>query len=246
MFRVSSLEERKEFYAKEFNSKKCISWFKIKPQLLAVDLGTETGIIKDKKKINRIINFKADFKNLREKLVNYMPEDIYYDRNLYRDVNLVLRKLNFRKVIDTKNWLGQELAFDVDADNIECKCKKGGLRFCVNCLEKAKKECIRLYDRLNKEFNFLRITYSGRGYHLHVDDKEAFKMSVKERRKLNNKLKKFPIDPWVSAGRIRLIRLPYSLNSLVSRIVIPLNIKELNKFDPLKDRRAIPKFLTKF
>ena len=243
MFRASSLEERKEFYAKEFNFKKCVSWFKVKPQLLAVDLGTDTGIIKDKKKLNKLINFKADFKNLRKKLVNYMPEDVYYDRNLYIDVNLVLRKLNFRKVVDTKNWLGQELAFDVDSDNIECECKKSGLGFCVNCLEKAKRECLRLYDKLDKEFNSLEIVYSGRGYHLHIHDNKSFKMNVKERKKLNNKLKKFPIAPWVSEGRIRLIRVPYSLNSLVSRIVIPLNIKELNKFDPLKDRKVIPRFL---
>ena len=74
-------------------------------------------------------------------------------------------------------------------------------------------------------------------------DKKAYKLSIKERGILNNRFKRYYIDPWVSHGRIRLIRLPYSLNSLVSRIVIPLKIKEIKRFNPVSNKKIIPKFL---
>ena len=65
----------------------------------------------------------------------------------------------------------------------------------------------------------------------------AYKMSIEERKKLNKHFKKFPIDEWVSGGYIRLIRMPYSLNSLVSRRAI--EVKE----QKLKLSKSIPKFL---
>ena len=42
---------------------------------------------------------------------------------------------------------------------------------------------------------------------------------------MNKKFRDYPIDPWVSRGFIRLIRMPYSLNGLVSRVVKPVQIK---------------------
>jgi len=51
------------------------------------------------------------------------------------------------------------------------------------------------------------------------------------------------MDEWVPAGGMRLIRLPYSLNGLVSRIAIPLAKNEPGVFDPIADERIIPKFL---
>jgi DNA primase catalytic subunit len=52
------------------------------------------------------------------------------------------------------------------------------------------------------------------------------------------------MDEWVPSGGMRLIRLPYSLNGLVGRIVMPLAQKELEVFDPIGDKRTIPKFLS--
>ncbi len=54
---------------------------------------------------------------------------------------------------------------------------------------------------------------------------------------VNKKFSNFPIDDWVSSGNKSLIRLPYSLNSLVSRIVTPIN-----KVFTIKT--GIPKFLS--
>jgi len=57
------------------------------------------------------------------------------------------------------------------------------------------------------------------------------------------KTKSFSIDAWVTTGEMPLIRLPYSLHGMVSRIVLPLEKKEMAKFDPVSDARCIPVFL---
>ena len=68
--RPSLLKERKEFYEKEFSIKKVRSWFKERPQFFVVDLGSETGIIKDKKKKDKLLILKPNinYEELRKKL----------------------------------------------------------------------------------------------------------------------------------------------------------------------------------
>ena len=68
-------------------------------------------------------------------------------------------------------------------------------------------------------------------------------LTLRQRQRLNKQFSKFGIDEWVSRGRIRLIRLPYTLNALVSRVVVPLKANEIKKFNPADDPRVIPKFL---
>jgi DNA primase catalytic subunit len=53
----------------------------------------------------------------------------------------------------------------------------------------------------------------------------------------------YPIDEWVTTGGMRLIRLPYSLHGMVSRIVVPLSIRQTEAFDPVKSPICLPKFL---
>ena len=50
-FRPATLEERKEFYEKEFQPWKLRFFFKKKPQLLAIDAGTDTKIAANKNDI---------------------------------------------------------------------------------------------------------------------------------------------------------------------------------------------------
>lgn len=241
-FKKSSLKEREEFYKNEFDIEALGKWFKKDPQFFAVDCGTETGIIKDKTKAGRLIILQVkNLKELRQKLLKYLPEDVYYDRNTYKDPKKALQclKLKGRPDYDKNNWVGQELAFDIDAGNIKCKYHKQEHRsLCPHCLKKALKQGRELYFFL-KELGFkeLGYVYSGRGCHVHVYDEKAFKMSIAERGELNKKVK-FGIDSWVSRGKIRLIRLPYSLNALVSRIVTPLDVD--TEFNPMTE--AIPKF----
>ncbi len=238
MFRVSTLKERELFYKNEFSVPKVKSWFIEKPQLFALDVGTETGIAKNSKDKRYIVNFKFNFKDLKRRLIKYLPEDVYYDRNKYKDFNYCFDKLKFDK------FETQELAFDLDSDDLECeKCKdKDFIYTCENCLEKSKIHAYKLYNELKEDFNNIKIVYSGRGFHFHVFDKKAYSLSIKERELLNKKFKEFPIDPWVSKGYIRLIRMPYTLNALCSRIVTPVSIKEIKNFD-FNSKEVLPKSL---
>jgi len=129
---------------------------------------------------------------------------------------------------------------------LEDKMSRGqGLSFCRQELDMLKEETIRLYENLRETFSKISLVYSGRGYHLHVVDSDSFVWTYKARRDFARAQKKqgHPIDDWVTAGRLRMIRLPFSLHGMVSRIVLPLEPRELDTFDPVRDERCIPKFL---
>ncbi|HEX7481925.1 MAG TPA: DNA primase, partial [Candidatus Bathyarchaeia archaeon] len=226
--KYSNLEQRKQFYSHEFNLHKVQEWFQgeLGNIKFAVIIGRHTKIFPEKYKKDALTTIIIDdYKNmedLREQILEFLPEAVYYDRNKYSSNN---RKL------------GQELAFDLDPENITCpihgsladKMKRHqGLSFCEVELDMVKWEAIGLYDFLQTRFSDLRVVYSGRGYHLHVLDPKAFTLTTKERLDLAQQAKQanFHIDEWVTSGEYRLIRLPYSLNGLVSRITLPLKKDE--------------------
>lgn len=244
-FKPATLQQREEFYRYEFEIEKVEAWFQKNhlpfPQLCAVDMGSETGIIKDESKKNTIINIKAQ--NIKEKSLKYLPEDLYYDRNQYKDPKRILKELDFKGVWNTDNFLGQQLAFDIDPENIPCTCKNKFPHFCDICMTKTINQALALSEMLMDQFHNIGFVYSGRGMHVHVFDKEAFALTLEQRENLNGEAKKFNIDPWVSKGYVRLMRMPYSLNGLVSRTVTPLTENEVKKFDPLTSKKIIPKFL---
>jgi DNA primase catalytic subunit len=245
--RYSTLEERKEFYSKEFNLKKVAEWFTdgLGNTKFAVIIGRHTKIYPEKYKEDAattiIIDEYKDLEDLREQILEFLPEAVYYDRNVY----------------DAKNKIvGQELAFDLDPENITCPVhgsladkieRHQGLSFCEIEFTMVKKEAIGLFNFLEKRFSDLRVGYSGRGFHLHVFDPKAYTLSTKERLNLARDAKQagFHIDEWVTSGEFRLIRLLYSLNGLVSRITLPLRKEELESFDAIHDERCRPKFLVK-
>ncbi|HTY75068.1 MAG TPA: DNA primase, partial [Candidatus Nanoarchaeia archaeon] len=143
---------------------------------------------------------------------------------------------------------------DLDPENVTCPIhgtladkmkRKQGLSFCEIEFNIVQKKAIGLYEYLSKRYSDLRVTYSGRGFHIHVMDKDAYNLTTQQRLELASEVKKcgFQIDEWVTSGEFRLIRLPYSLNGLVSRIVLPLKKEELEGFDAIHDRRCLPKFL---
>ena len=250
-FPQSTLKQRKLFYQKAFSPLKLSSFFKITPQYYALDAGTETGIIKNRQDTNTIINLGPNLppSKLRHLFLHYLPEDVYYDRNIYKNAAVCEKLLSKGSSPDKikTNILAQQLAFDLDVENLGCnKCKanKRALKFCIPCLHELKKHTLRMYKQLKAlHFKELKIVYTGRGYHLHVFDQQAYLLTKQQRTRLNNKLKDFPIDPWVSEGEVRLIRLPYTLNALVSRIVQPLTISQLKTFNP--ETKAVPRFLRK-
>ncbi len=232
-FRSATLAERGEFYEKEFDINKIKKWFYSNglrlPQLCAIDAGTETGIIIDKKLKGQMLYFL--FKELKQKIRQYIPEDVYYDRNVYKNPEKILGSFKFN------NYIEQELVFDIDSDNIKCRCLKGE-SLCDSCIEEAFRWAGKMKKELEKNFSKARIVYSGRGFHVHVLDRKAALLSTSARDKLNKGFANYPIDPWVSRGYIRLIRMPYSLNGLVSRKVMPIgNNLRFNK------KKSYPKFL---
>ena len=243
--RYSTLEERKQFYSSEFNLQKAAQWFSSQSRKVkfAVIIGRHTKIYPEKYKEDAattiIIDDYKNLEDLKDQIIEFLPEAVYYDRNVY-DAN------------DLK--VGQELAFDLDPENITCPIhgtladkmkRQQGLSFCELELEMVRKEAIGLYEFLANRFSEVRAVYSGRGFHLHVLDKEAYLLSNQGRQVFAGQVKSagFHIDEWVTAGEMRLIRLPYSLNGLVSRIVLPLKKDELGSFDAVHDKRCIPKFL---
>jgi len=230
-FRSSTLEERKQFYEGEFSLKKVKSWFKEKPlpQICAVDAGSDTGIIADRKLKGLLLYFH--FKELQKKMRLYVPEDVYYDRNCYKDPKKVLKTLDFG------DHISQELVFDLDADNIRCAHPKQQ-QVCSVCLKKAYQKTLAMKHELEKEFRSIEIVYTGKGFHLHVLDKKAYFLTIPAREQLNKRFSHYPIDPWVSRGYIRLIRMPYTLNALVSRKAIPIDTRK--GFNP---KEALPGFL---
>jgi DNA primase catalytic subunit len=245
--RYASLEERKQFYSSEFNLEKVTQWFgsqrsKIK---YAVIMGRHTKIFPEKYKKDASTTIRLDddknLEDVRQQILEFLPEAVYYDRNVYDE--------NDQKIC-------QELSFDLDPENITCpihgtladKMKRNqGLSFCELELEMVKQEAIRLYEYLVKQFSEVKPVYSGRGFHLHVLDKEAYMLNAQERLNLARQVKSagFHIDEWVTSGEMRLIRIPYSLNGLVSRIVLPLTKGEMERFDAVHDERCLPKFLSK-
>lgn len=243
--RYTTLEERKQFYTSEFNLKNMADWFKdgVGRTKFAVIMGRHTKIYLEKYKEDSattiIIDEYKNLEDLRKQVLEFLPEAVYYDRSVYDEKD---------------NKVGQELAFDLDPENVTCpihgsladKMKRNqGLSFCELELEMVKKEAKGLYKFLSNRFSEIRIVYSGRGFHLHILDKQTYQMSDLERQDFAVEVKNagFHIDEWVTSGEMRLIRLPYSLNGLVSRIVLPLTKDELESFDAVHDERVLPKFL---
>jgi len=244
--RYATLRERREFYRNEFNSDKLKEWFENWNQngvvKFAVIIGRHTRIFPRKYKKDAfttiIIDEYKDLDDVKTQILEFLPESAYYDRNIY-DIK--------------QRVIGQELAFDLDPENLTCpihgtladKMKRHqGLAFCEAELNMVKEETRRLYEELEKGFSHLRVVYSGRGFHIHVLDKEPFNWKRKQRGVLAQELKRkgFLIDEWVTTGGMRLIRLPYSLHGMVSRVVLPIKANELTRFDPITDSRCIPKF----
>jgi len=246
--RYSTLKERKEFYQKEFKVEKLGEWFKDwngnSQVKFAVIIGRHTRIFPRKYREDAsttiIIDEYNDFEDVKTQILEFLPESVYYDRNVYDGKQKVV---------------GQELAFDLDPENLTCpvhgtledKMKRHqGLAFCGLELKMVREETLKLHEELEKQFSQMRVVYSGRGFHIHVFDKEPFIWSYRKKQILARGLKNkgFLIDEWVTTGSMRLIRLPHSLHGMVSRLVVPIRAGELAKFDPVTDQRCLPKFLT--
>ncbi len=244
-YRNATLKEREEFYRNEFDASK-LNGMKFKPKMFAIDLGSKTGISKFPEKKSQLVILPPSLspEELKKRMIHYLPESAYYDRNLYTDIDKFFAGGKFKKFWEDENYAGQHLCFDVDAENIR-EVDHNHKDNYTTVIKEAAQQALQVADLLRKEHSFQEISfvYSGRGFHVKVHDSSAEKLSFNERSKINDTLKGLPIDRWVSGGYSKLMRLPFSLHGVVSRVVTPLKEDELELFDPSTDERAIPKFL---
>jgi len=256
--RVSTLDERRQFYSREFSLMKVREWFRgwKSPIVFAAVIGRHTRIAPMKYLRERsrtlVIDEYGSPSEIRNYLIDFKPESAYYDRNVYNDWEQARSSGN--DTAQLGHSFGQELAFDIDPENFTCPIhgtleekmrRHQGLSFCRLEFQLAQQEAAQLVEILSREFSEICLVYSGRGFHIHIRDERTVFWNRRSRLALVKRLSKrgFMMDEWVPSGGMRLIRLPYSLNGLVSRVAIPLAENELGVFDPMTDERTIPKFL---
>ncbi len=125
--RPSSLDERLSIYTHEFDVSSVSRWIgeRGRSMKFAMIPGRHTGIVtpahaKDKDNV-AIIDTWTKVADIREFAIEYLPEGLYYDRNRYSDVR-VCAECHEKKPRCDKcyNYDGQQLAFDLDPENIDC------------------------------------------------------------------------------------------------------------------------------
>ncbi len=256
--RPSSLAERRRFYARDVDFAAAERWFESFPgeRVFALILGRHSGIYPPRfralKNVPLLVEDARSVRDLRPYLLKYLPEGVYYDRNAYADVAEAQRtRLDYAHAWRSPLFRGQELAFDLDPENLDCPVhgdiaakmrRHQGLSFCDWEFEETRRQAVVLHDRLASEWSRIAAVYSGRGFHLHVLDRDAYGLTKRDRTRLVRRVGKgLALDAWVTSGEMRLIRLPYSLHGMVSRIVVPVPRGRLETFR-YNDRRARPGF----
>ena len=224
-------------------------------RVYALILGRHSGIyprrFRHLKNVPLLVDDVSDVQGLRPYLMRYLPEGVYYDRNVYGPLGETrAAHVDYAHAWRNRFFRGQELAFDLDPENLDCPVhgdietkmrRHQGLSFCDWEFEEIRRQAVALFDDLSKRWSRLRAVFSGRGFHIHVFDDAAFQLSRAERSRIAKTIaRRYPIDEWVTSGEMRLIRLPYSLHGMVSRIVTPVPRGKLERFR-YDDARAVPR-----
>lgn len=253
----ASLGVRRAFYGREMDYRAAERWM-TRPsgdRAYALILGRHSGVyprrFRSLKNVPLVVDEVDGPRGLRPFLIKYLPEGVYYDRNVYDSLVAARRAgLDYAHAWRSRHFLGQELAFDLDPENLDCpihgdieaKMKRHqGLSFCEWEFGEVRRQASELHDRVAQDWSNLVVVYSGRGFHVHVFDEEAFHLSRAERIKIaRSYARRFALDEWVTSGEMRLIRLPYSLHGMVTRVVVPVPRSELDRFT-YNSPRAVPR-----
>jgi DNA primase catalytic subunit len=256
----SRLEERRSFYQSEFDVRAVSGWIgdRRRSMKFAMIPGRHTGIVAPAHAEDRdnvvIIDTWRTAADIRDYAIEYLPEGLYYDRNRYADVKECAKCHESSMGCDKcDNFDGQQLAFDLDPENVDCpyhghigeKIQRGrGLSFCMYEFKEVRKQAFALFRELDALYEKVGVVFSGRGFHVVIDDEFAYLLSRKERQVIARRFgRRYAIDEWVTVGGSRLMRLPGSLNGLVSRkCMIIKEIRDLLEFDPRSSRLALPAF----
>lgn len=257
--RPAVLSERRRFYTELMDYGAAERWFASFPgeRIFALILGRHSGIyprrFRSLKNIPLLVEDVRTARDLRPYLRKYLPEGVYYDRNAYSSVAAARRgRLDYAHAWRSRLFRGQELAFDLDPENLDCPIhgnitakmrRHQGLSFCEWEFEETRRQAAELHDALAADWSRLAVVYSGRGFHVHVLDSDAYRLTRGHRTDLAKRFgRRFALDEWVTAGEMRLIRLPFSLHGMVSRLVVPVPRGGLDAFR-YDDERAVPGFI---
>lgn len=190
-------------------------------RVYALILGRHSGIyprrFRHLKNVPLITDDVGDVRDLRPYLLRYLPEGVYYNRNVYAPLpETRAAGINYSHARRSRFLHGQELAFDLDPENLDCPIhgdieakirRHQGLSFCDWEFEETRRQATALFDEA------------------------AFRLTRAERSRIAKSFaRRYPIDEWVTSGEMRLIRLPYSLHGMVSRIVTPVPRRKLERF----------------
>jgi DNA primase catalytic subunit len=259
--RPSTLEERRRYYDEEFDVKSLSHWIGTRKRNLkfAMILGRYTGIVMPGREENQdnvvVIDSWKGPGDIRRYALDYLPESLYYDRNRYVDVRKCsLCDEGVEACQACNNCDGQQLAFDLDPENVDCpyhghlgeKVDQGRVHgFCMYEFNSVRKQASMLSLELAKQYESVGIVYSGRGFHVVVDDEAAYHLSKRERKAIARTVgRRYDIDEWVTEGGSRLMRLPFSLNGIVSRKCVRIKDERgLSSFDPRTSALAVPEFM---
>jgi DNA primase small subunit len=96
--------------------------------------------------------------------------------------------------MENKGWLGRELVFDLDATDLKLKCQSehGTDWVCQECFDGIKQQALHLVeDFLVPDFGFsleeIKVNFSGnRGYHIHVNNEEIFRLDGNARKSISD------------------------------------------------------------
>ena len=259
--RPSTLDERRRYYDEEFDVRSLSEWIGPRKRNLkfAMILGRYTGIVMPGREENKdnvvVIDTWRGPGDIRRFALDYLPESLYYDRNRYVDVTECARcEKGIESCDGCRNYDGQQLAFDLDPENVDCpyhghlgkKIDHGRVHgFCMYEFKSVRKQASQLSLELAKQYEAVEIVYSGRGFHVVVDDEAAYHLTKRDRKAVARNIgRRYDIDEWVTEGGSRLMRLPYSLNSLVSRRCVRIKDERgLSRFDPRTSKLAVPEFM---
>ncbi len=133
-------------------------------------------------------------KELKGYLVKNAPPYVSYSAAYYRYPDA--------RPMETKEWHGAELIFDLDSTELNLPCQKehGSIWVCKDCLQGIKDETIKLIeDFLIPDFGFseqeISINFSGnRGYHLHITKPSVLKLSADARKEISNYISGMGMD----------------------------------------------------
>ncbi len=166
MFAPASPDERKRYYAEEWNKGDL-------PDFIVRRIEErEFGFDRDGNGPNDRYNKIETPEKLEWYLTHFAPYAAYSSISFYK------------KPDKREGWLRAELVFDIDAKDLpmrRCNCEAGNV--CEICLDDAKHFIFLIFDALKGDLGVkdIRYVYSGRGYHVRIFDDDLMLLGGTER-----------------------------------------------------------------